>query len=115
MRGQIGNVRSGYLFAGKLAQWWGDARGRCCIGPYRFLLGRWFAGRVGVYRNLAPENSRPVYTGGVAFGIGQFAIDLAIGAAADRVRLDSSTFGDSVPNGFAAAIQFSWRPKPPAS
>jgi hypothetical protein len=80
-----------------------------------FLAGGWFAGRVGVYRNLAPENSNPVYTGGVAFGIGRFAIELAIGAAADRARLDSSTFGGAVPNGFAAAIQFSWRPKPSAS
>ena len=80
-----------------------------------FLIGRWFAGRVGVYRNLAPERSSPVYTGGLSFGIGRFAIDLAIGAAADRARLDSSTLGESVPKGFAASVQFSWRPKPPAS
>jgi hypothetical protein len=80
-----------------------------------FLIGRWFAGRVGVYRNLALEGSSPVYTGGLSFGIGRFAIDLAVGAAADRAKFESGTSVAVVPKGFAASVQFSWRPKPPAS
>jgi len=80
-----------------------------------FLVGRWFAGRLGAYRNFALAESNPVYTGGLSFGIGRFAIELAVGAAADRAKFESGTNGAEIPKGFAASVQFSWRPKPSPS
>lgn len=75
-----------------------------------FLAGRWFAGRVGVYENLGFESARPVLTGGLGFVFRRFSIELAVGAAAEETTLSAD--GSSVPSGFAASLQFNWRPRP---
>jgi hypothetical protein len=54
-----------------------------------FLAGSWFAGRIGAYRNLGADRTRTVFTGGLGFLFKRF----------------------SLPKGFAASLQFNWRPK----
>ena len=76
-----------------------------------FLLGRWFAGRVGAYRNLGAERAETIYTGGVSFGIRRISVEFAVGSAATQASFESVGRGRSVPKGFAASLQINWRPR----
>jgi len=76
-----------------------------------FLVGQWFAGRLGAYRNLAADRSSTIYTGGLGFGFKRFSIDLTLATAANRLQIRGGDDSLSIPQGFAAALQFNWRPK----
>ena len=76
-----------------------------------FLAGSWFAGRIGAYRNLSFDKAETIYTAGLGFAVKRFSIDLAVGAAANQAEITTGADSQSVPKGFAASVQFNWRPK----
>jgi hypothetical protein len=80
-----------------------------------FLLGRWFAGRVGAYKNLGNSRSNTVVTGGICFGVPRFSVDLVLGAAAERAGFGgppASGLGPLVapPTGSFSTIYCTWAP-----
>jgi hypothetical protein len=80
-------------------------------GGVEFLLGRWFAGRVGACHNLGATNSKTVLTGGAGFIFKRFSIELALGLSPERTRIETGPDPDTVPRSVAASLQFNWRPR----